>query len=97
VSPPPLVGSIGFGGRPGSDGAVEIGYSMLGSFQRRGYATEAMGALIDWAFSHPEVRRIRAHTRVDHAASIRVLEKNGLSLVGDGPPGHARFELARPG
>jgi ribosomal-protein-alanine N-acetyltransferase len=66
-------------------------------FRRKGYATEAMGGLIDWAFSHPEVRRIRAHTYPHLAASIRVLEQNGLSHVGAGDePGTLRFELARP-
>jgi ribosomal-protein-alanine N-acetyltransferase len=97
VSPATLVGSIGFSGRPDGDGAVEVGYSFVSSFQRRGYATEAIGALIDWAFAHPEVRRIRAHTHADNAASIRVLQKNGLRRRPDGaPPGHVQFELARP-
>ena len=97
VRPAVLVGSIGFLGRPDGEGAVECGYSMLGKWQRKGYATEALGGLIDWAFSHAEVRRIRAHTRRDLPASIRVLEKNGLSHAGDGnAPGTLRFELARP-
>lgn len=97
VRPAVLVGSIGFLGRPDGDGTVECGYAMLAKWQRRGYATEAMGGLIDWAFSHDDVRRIRAHARRDLPASIRVLEKNGLSHVGDGDePGALRFELARP-
>jgi ribosomal-protein-alanine N-acetyltransferase len=97
VKPAVLVGSIGLSGRPDGTGCVECGYAMLPKFQRRGYATEAMGGLIDWAFSHPEVRRIRAHTFRHLTASIRVLEKNGLSHVGDGDePETLRFELARP-
>ena len=97
VSPAVLVGSIGLSGRPDADGCVECSYAMLPKYQRRGYATEAMGGLIDWAFSHDEVRRIRAHTNRHQAASIRVLEKNGLSHVGTGDePETLRFELARP-
>ena len=97
VKPAILVGSIGLSGRPDADGCVECGYAMLPKYQRKGYATEAMGGLIDWAFSHPQVRRIRAHTYRRLAASIRVLEKNGLSFVGDGDePDTIRFELARP-
>ena len=97
VTPAVLVGSIGFMGRPDGDGTVECGYSLVARYQRRGYATEAFGGLIDWAFSHPEVRRIRAHTYPHLTASIRVMEKNGLSHVGDGDvPGTIRFELARP-
>ena len=95
VRPPVLVGSIGFGGRPDAGGGVELGYAMMPKYRRHGYATEAMGGLIDWAFSHPEVRRIRAHTPKHDEAAIRVLEKNGLSHVGtDGDV--LSFELARP-
>jgi RimJ/RimL family protein N-acetyltransferase len=97
VSTPMLVGSIGFTGRPDAEGTVECGYAMVPKFERRGYATEAMGGLIDWVFSHPEVRRIRAHTLPQLTGSIRVLTKNGLSHVGDGDqPGTLRFELRRP-
>lgn len=97
VKPAVLVGSIGLSGRPDGDGCVECGYALLPKYQRKGYATEAMGGLIDWAFSQPGVRRIRAHTYRHLAASIRVLEKNGLSHVGDGDePDTIRFELARP-
>jgi ribosomal-protein-alanine N-acetyltransferase len=97
VKPAMLVGSIGLSGRPDADGCVECGYALLPKYQRKGYATEAMGGLIDWAFSHEEVRRIRAHTYRHLTASIRVLEKNGLSHVGDGDePETLRFELARP-
>jgi RimJ/RimL family protein N-acetyltransferase len=92
-----LVGSIGFVGHADGEGVVEIGYSMLEKYQRRGFAAEAMGALIDWAFSHEHVRRVRAHTFPSLTASIRVLEKNGLSLVGAGDePGSLRYELRRP-
>jgi ribosomal-protein-alanine N-acetyltransferase len=97
VKPAVLVGSIGLSGRPDAGGGVECGYAMLPKYQRRGYATEAMGGLIDWAFSHPEVRRIVAHTYRHLQASIRVLEKNGMSYLGDGDePDTIRFELARP-
>jgi RimJ/RimL family protein N-acetyltransferase len=97
VQPPVLVGTIGFAGRPDRDGTVECGYSLLPKFQRKGYATEAFGGLIDWAFSHRQVRRIRAHTYPQLTASIRVMEKNGLSHVGAGDePGTLRFELKRP-
>jgi RimJ/RimL family protein N-acetyltransferase len=97
VEPAVLVGSIGLSGRPDADGCVECGYAMLPKYQRKGYATEAMGGLIDWVFSHAEARRVRAHTYRHLTASIRVLEKNGLSHVGDGDePDTIRFELARP-
>jgi ribosomal-protein-alanine N-acetyltransferase len=79
---------------PGGDGCVECRFELE---DKKGYATEAMGGLIDWAFSQAEVRRIRAEAPRRVPASIRVLERNGLSHVGDGAaPDTLRFELARP-
>jgi RimJ/RimL family protein N-acetyltransferase len=79
---------------PDGGGCVEYRFELD---DKKGYATEAMGGLIDWAFSHEEVRRIRAEAPRRVPASIRVLEKNGLSHVGDGAvPDTLRFELARP-
>jgi RimJ/RimL family protein N-acetyltransferase len=96
IDPAVLVGTVGLSGPPDSEGIVELGYSMVARFQRKGYASEAVGALIDWAFSNPEVRRIRAHTFPTLQASIRVMERNGLSFAGEGDePGTIRFELAR--
>ncbi|HEX6836779.1 MAG TPA: GNAT family protein [Polyangia bacterium] len=82
---------------PDGDGCVECRLTVEDKWQKKGYATEALGGLIDWAFSHEEVRRIRAEAPRRVPASIRVLEKNGLSHVGDGrAPDTLRFELARP-
>ena len=87
------VGSIELSGPDG--GSVDFRFAMEPKWLKKGYATEAMGGLIDWAFSHPEVRRIRAQARRQEPAAIRVLEDNGLSHVGD-EPDLLRFELARP-
>lgn len=77
-----LVGAGGFKGRPDTDGQVEIGYAMLVSYREQGLATEAVLALIDWAYAQPGVRRIVAHTLVEGAASRRVLEKAGFVETG---------------
>jgi [ribosomal protein S5]-alanine N-acetyltransferase len=95
--PRALVGGAGFKGRP-QDGVVEIGYSMLESEQRRGYCTEAVRALIGWAFSHPEVKMVIAHTLPELKPSIRVMEKCGFVFAGYGPLEEGvqtvRYELA---
>jgi RimJ/RimL family protein N-acetyltransferase len=83
-SPRSLVGNAGFKGAP-KEGAVEIGYSMVEAQQRNGYCTEAVRALIQWAFDHPEVRMVTAHTLPGLMPSIRVMEKCGFSFAGDGP------------
>jgi RimJ/RimL family protein N-acetyltransferase len=78
-----LVGQGGFKGPP-QDGTLEVGYSIVEVFQRRGFATEAVGALLEWAFVQPGVERVIAHTYRHLHASIRVMEKNGLVYLGAG-------------
>lgn len=63
----------------------EIGYGLLTEFQHRGYATEAVTALVAWIFSHPHIRSVNAQTFPDHQPSLRVLAKSGFQLVGPGP------------
>jgi [ribosomal protein S5]-alanine N-acetyltransferase len=78
-----VVGSAGFTGAPGADGVVEIAYGIDGEYQRRGYATEAAGALVGYAFGSDRVRVVRAHTLPASNASTRVLEKCGFERVGE--------------
>lgn len=83
AEPPVLAGLCGFKSLPVA-GSVEIGYSLLGRFQRRGLMSEAVRALVDWAFAHPEVERVLAQTLPELVPSQRVLEKNGFRLAGPG-------------
>ena len=64
------------------DGVAEIGYGISEKYQNNGYATEAAKAVLEWAFSHPEVVAIVAETDPDNIASKRVLEKCGFALNG---------------
>ncbi|MCP5051393.1 MAG: GNAT family N-acetyltransferase, partial [bacterium] len=90
------VGNGGFKGKPSNNGTVEIGYSVLEEYHGRGYAPEAVKAMCEWAFSHPEVNRIIAETYPDLTPSIRVLEKNDFSFTGKGSEDDIiRYELTR--
>ena len=73
-------GMLGFKGYPNEDGSTEIGYGIDPAYQNKGYMTEAVQALINWAFSHPFCKVITA-TEVEHPASKRLLEKMGAQLV----------------
>jgi RimJ/RimL family protein N-acetyltransferase len=77
------VGSCAFKGPPDADGAVEIAYGVDPAHQGRGHATEAARALVEFALADPRVRVVRAHTRPDGAASMRVLQKCGFANVGE--------------
>lgn len=77
-----IIGTVGFKGPPDPEGTLEIGYSIVSSQHRRGYATEAVGAMRAHIASRPDVRRLVAHTLSGDPASGGVLRKNGLILVG---------------
>ena len=99
---PLLIGVGGFKGAPDLAGYVEIGYSIVASHHGQGYATEAVGGLLEHAFNDPRVKTVFGHTLPSLAPSIRVLEKAGFNYVGlgadpDAPVGIqvVRYELAR--
>ena len=77
-----VVGSAGFLGPPGDDGAIELGYGIHPPYRRSGYATEAAAALVRWGLSRPGVRRIVARCEDTNTASIQVLEKIGMRRTG---------------
>jgi RimJ/RimL family protein N-acetyltransferase len=57
---------------------AQAGYSVIEPCWGRGYATEALRALIAHALADPAVRRVVAETTVGHHASRRVMEKAGM-------------------
>lgn len=83
-APGEVVGMLGTKGGVDEHGAVEVGYGFNASFEGRGYATEAVGALVRSLLTHPDVRTVTAETAVDNLASQRVLEKNGFVRTGVG-------------
>jgi [ribosomal protein S5]-alanine N-acetyltransferase len=82
-----VIGEIGFVGPP-REGAVTIGYAIVPSARRQGYATEAISALSAWALGEPDVREVRAQTLRDNEPSIRALLLAGF--VEDEPSGKVR-------
>jgi ribosomal-protein-alanine N-acetyltransferase len=78
-----VIGSVGFKGPPDEDGMVEIAYGIAPGYQKRGYATKAAEAGVAYAFNHPEVRLVRAHTMATPNASTRILSKCGFKFIGD--------------
>jgi RimJ/RimL family protein N-acetyltransferase len=94
------VGQCGFKGPPDANGVVEIAYDVASDHERKGFATEAAQALVAYAFSIDQVKRVRAHTLPASNASKRVLAKCGFHYVGeinDPEDGLVwRFETTRP-
>lgn len=77
-------GLIGYKGPPDSNGEVEIGYGIDLAYRSRGYTTEALLGMIEWAFSDPRCQRILApETRRSNLASNRVLQKGGFEIYAE--------------
>jgi len=77
----PLVGDVGMSPADGEPGVIKIGYTISPAFQGRGYATEAVRALIAYAFRTLGADVVRAYASAENAPSIRVAEKVGMHLV----------------
>lgn len=76
-----LVGDVGISPAEGEPGVIKVGYTMSPAYQRRGYATEAVAALVDYALETLHANVVRAYASSENLASIRVAEKVGMHLV----------------
>jgi RimJ/RimL family protein N-acetyltransferase len=76
-----LVGDVGLSPADGEPGVIKVGYTIDPAAQGRGYGTEAVGALVRYAFDVLGADVVRAYASADNAPSIRVAEKVGLRLV----------------
>ena len=62
-------------------GEVELGYTVGPAYAGRGFATEAVCAVIDAVFNLTETRALVANSRTVNPASRRVLEKCGFVFM----------------
>ena len=75
--PNDVLGAIGLAETPDPD-AIVIGYWIGAPFWRKGYATEAVSAIVDAAFELSDATRIEGRVRDVNTASRQVLENNGF-------------------
>jgi ribosomal-protein-alanine N-acetyltransferase len=64
------------------DQGINLGYLVARPYWRRGFMSEALSAIVDWAFAQPNVFRVWAVCDVDNEASARLLERNGFNQEG---------------
>jgi ribosomal-protein-alanine N-acetyltransferase len=62
-------------------GSAELGYTLLAEHRRRGYASEALGALVSYAFETTNLKRVDACCVPENGSSRSVLERAGFRLV----------------
>jgi ribosomal-protein-alanine N-acetyltransferase len=82
-TPPRVVGSVGFHSPPDDHGRVEIGYDIVASERRKGYAREAVDALLERAWATGHARICVASVRPDNAPSLALIRAFGFRRVGE--------------
>lgn len=78
-----MVGDICIYGEPNEAGEIEIGYGTYDEFRDRGFMTEIVEGMIDWAKTRTKVKSIIASTNKANTASFKVLEKNNFVKIGE--------------
>lgn len=76
-----LVGTVNLSPQTNKPNQMEIGYYIGQEYGGRGYATEAVGILCDWAYKERGLSRIFANAHPDNIASQKVLEKAGFERL----------------
>ena len=78
-----MVADLCFVGEPNNAGEVEIGYGTYKDFQSKGYMTEAVNGMIEWAKNQVIIKSIIASTEKSNTASSKVLEKNNFKKIAE--------------
>jgi len=77
-----LIGSVHFIARPDLDYEVELGYMIVEEYRGKGYATEAVNAIVEYAFKQASQEYLMALIDYENPASRRVVEKLGFDYCG---------------
>lgn len=72
---------------------VGLFWGLRADQQGKGYATEAAHAVVDFLFTRWGLGRVVATTEYDNAASIRVMEKLGMSIQRNPDPTPEWFQV----
>lgn len=75
-----LIGTGSIGPDTIQQGYWGIGYNLHYDYWHKGYCTEAMRAIIDFAYTELGVKKICSDHAIDNPASGRVMEKCGLKF-----------------
>jgi [ribosomal protein S5]-alanine N-acetyltransferase len=62
---------------------IEVGYLLHKQFWNKGYATELTKTFLEWGFKHLSVNKLIASVRLENTGSLHVLEKAGMTYVGN--------------
>lgn len=77
-----FIGRAGFGLT--ESGETEVGYVLHKKFWGKGYASEAVAALLEYARKNIDVAYIIAYAHIENIGSTRVMEKCGMAYYKTG-------------
>lgn len=77
-----VIGTIGFMWYQRDNNAAEVGYSLARAYWNQGLMTEALRAVLDFAFKTMRLHRVEAQHEVENPASGAVMRKAGMSYEG---------------
>ncbi|HIS00009.1 MAG TPA: GNAT family N-acetyltransferase [Candidatus Excrementavichristensenella intestinipullorum] len=77
-----VIGTIGFMWYQQDNSSAEVGYSLSRAYWNRGIMTEALGAVVDFAFRQLRINRLEAQHEVDNPASGQVMRNVGMVKEG---------------
>lgn len=77
-----IIGDVGFKGTPDEERVVEIGFSIVPSKRRSGYAVEAVSSMVEYVLSKHGTIRLTAECSPENPGSIKTLEACGFHRSG---------------
>ena len=77
-----MIGTCGFAAIDEANNSAEIGYVLSPDYWGKGIATEAVTAILRFAFCDIGFNRVEAHYMVENTASRKVMEKCGMTFEG---------------
>jgi len=63
--------------------SAKLGYTLDEEHRGKGYMTEALGAVITFAFEKLSLQKVEARVRTTNAASRAVVQRSGFKLTGN--------------
>lgn len=77
-----MIGTCGFARIDTANNTAELGYVLNPDFHNRGYATEMAKRVIEFGFCELGLHRIEARFMKGNEASLRVMERLGMTFEG---------------
>lgn len=90
-----IIGDGGFNGSPDEKGIIDIGYAIVETQRKKGFALEAVSALLKWGLSQGCVTAVTADCLESNIPSIKILTRLGMNEI-ERKDGMIFFRISNP-